>query len=127
MMDARMLALSASLAGAAISLIVSVGVLIFVVPRLLNLLHGSHVIKHGRPAEGRVRAISQTGLFLNEVPQMQMIVSVRDADGEHEVTIKQFIDLGNIPRAGEHVRLLIDAIDGTRAAYVAPILPDTAP
>lgn len=128
MMEARTLALWTSLAGVTISLVVTVGVLIFVIPRLFDALQGyrtNPAIKHGRPVEASIRSISQTGLFLNQMPQMQMLVSVHEAGGERELTLKQFVDLGNIPRTGERVRLLIDDADPTRAVYVGLALPET--
>ena len=116
--------LTAGLVSAVIALAVAIGALAFAAPRLYATLRGNDMIKQGHPAEGRVLAIAQTGLFLNQMPQMQLTVSVHDAGVERTLTIRQFIDLGNMPRTGERVRLMIDDLDVNRAAYVRPIVAD---
>ena len=76
------------------------------------------LLKNGVPAVGQVLEIHQTGTVVNEIPMMQMTVQLEQAGAApRQVTVKQLIGLGNIPRPGEQVMLSLDPKDPTKAAY----------
>ncbi|KVN21667.1 hypothetical protein WJ63_21715 [Burkholderia pyrrocinia] len=75
-------------------------------------------ITDGYPAIADVVEIAQTGVTLNQVPQMRIVLRFY-ANGEpREIAIRQFVDLGNMPRAGERVKVIIDKTDPKRVRYL---------
>lgn len=100
-------------------------VLIFVVvtttrtlSTVMSSVQAQTVAKNGYEAMADVLSIGQTGVTLNNVPMMRIELRVHHNGAWWDVTIKQFIDLGNIPRAGERVRVMVDPADNGHVAYV---------
>ncbi|KVF25136.1 hypothetical protein [Burkholderia vietnamiensis] len=75
-------------------------------------------MRNGYPAVAQVIEIRQTGVTLNQIPLMHMVLRVHDASAARDVTIRQYVDLGNMPRVGEHVRVMVDRHDVQQVAYV---------
>ncbi|AJY27279.1 hypothetical protein BTM_5930 (plasmid) [Burkholderia thailandensis 34] len=75
-------------------------------------------VKNGYEAIADVVNIGQTGVTLNNVPMMRIELRVHHNGVSWEVAIEQFIDLGNLPRAGERARVMIDPTDNGRVKYV---------
>jgi hypothetical protein len=68
-----------------------------------------HLLRHGQMAVGRVIEISQTGITVNQVPMMRLVVDVeRAGEQPRRIKIRQLIDLGSMPRAGDRVYVLLD-------------------
>ncbi|WDD90510.1 hypothetical protein Bsp3421_000358 (plasmid) [Burkholderia sp. FERM BP-3421] len=97
------------------SLIFSLGV---VLPRIISAARGDAIVTDGVKAVAEVVEIGQTGVTLNQVPQMRMVLRISDHGVSRDVTIRQYVDLGNMPRAGERVRVVIDARDPARVTYL---------
>ncbi|WP_126282699.1 hypothetical protein [Burkholderia stagnalis] len=89
-----------------------------VLPGIVSTALGGITIKDGYPAVAEVVDIAQTGVTLNQVPLMRMVVRISGNGAPRVVTIRQFVDLGNMPRAGEQVRIVIDKTEPERATYV---------
>lgn len=89
-----------------------------VLPGIVSTALGGITIKDGYPAVAEVVDIAQTGVTLNQVPLMRMVVRISGNGAPRMVTIRQFVDLGNMPRAGEQVRIVIDKTEPERATYV---------
>jgi hypothetical protein len=107
--------MSAIVAIALTSLIFSLGV---VLPRIISAARGDAIVTDGVKAVAEVVEIGQTGVTLNQVPQMRMVLRISDHGVSRDVTIRQYVDLGNMPRAGERVRVVIDARDPARVTYL---------
>jgi hypothetical protein len=60
---------------------------------------------------------SQTGTTVNNVPMMKLRLRITQNGATREVTLKQLIDLGNIPRPGERVMVMVDKTHPDRVAY----------
>ncbi|KGR92690.1 hypothetical protein X946_5788 [Burkholderia sp. ABCPW 111] len=100
-------------------------VLIFVVvttsmtlSTVMSSVRAQTVVKNGYEAVADVVNIGQTGVTLNNVPMMRVELRVHHNGASWDVTIKQFIDLGNIPRVGERVRVMVDPADNSRVMYM---------
>ncbi|WP_155642181.1 hypothetical protein [Burkholderia cepacia] len=98
-----------------ISLITSISV---VLHSIVSTSQADVAINDGYSAVAEVVDIAQTGVTLNQVPLMRMVVRISDDHAPRVVTIRQYIDLGNIPREGERVRVVIDRTNPNRATYV---------
>ncbi len=59
---------------------------------------GPGQIKNGIPTVGQVVSISQTGSTVNNVPQMKLVVRLTEGGSIREVTWRQLIDVGSMPR-----------------------------
>lgn len=67
------------------------------------------MLRHGQLAVGRVVEISQTGMTVNQVPVMRLVVDIESAGEQpRRIKIRQLIDLGSMPRAGDRVYVLLD-------------------
>nr|WP_193102130.1 hypothetical protein [Burkholderia sp. Z1] len=75
-------------------------------------------IEDGYPAIADVVEIAQTGVTLNQVPQMRIVLRFYVNGAPREIAIRQFVDLGNMPRAGERVRVIVSKTDPNRVKYL---------
>ncbi|WP_199225851.1 MULTISPECIES: hypothetical protein [Chromobacterium] len=75
-------------------------------------------VKDGVRLNADVLSIRQTGLLVNQVPMMRLELRVWQDGFSRELTIEQLIDLGNMPRAGERVEVMVDRQDPSRASYL---------
>jgi hypothetical protein len=66
---------------------------------------------------GVVMAVRQTGASVNGRPVMAVRVSIATPMGPVVATARKLIDLGNIPKPGDNVRLLISRIDPSCVSY----------
>lgn len=79
------------------------------------------LMKEGNLAVAIVRSISQTGTEINQIPQMRLNLRIENNGGQpRDVEIKQLIDLGSMPRAGERVYVMIDPKNPDKVALVPP-------
>lgn len=68
-----------------------------------------------------VRSISQTGTMINQIPQMRLNLRIENNGGEsRDVEIRQLIDLGSMPRAGERVYVMVDPKNPDKVVLVPP-------
>ncbi|EHQ29501.1 hypothetical protein [Mucilaginibacter paludis] len=68
--------------------------------------------KEGDLAVAYVKSIAQTGVTVNQMPEMRLLLQIENIGGQpRQVEIKQLIDLGSIPRVGDKVYVLIDQKD----------------
>ena len=59
------------------------------------------LIREGSMAVADVLSIAQTGTTVNQVPEMLLTLQIENAGSKpRQVTVKQLVDLGSIPRAG---------------------------
>ncbi|AOJ07421.1 hypothetical protein [Burkholderia mayonis] len=84
----------------------------------MSSVRAQTVVKSGYEAIADVVNIGQTGVTLNNVPMMRIDLRIHHNGASWDVTIKQFIDLGNIPRIGERVRVMVDPADNSRVMYM---------
>ncbi|WP_323123575.1 hypothetical protein [Burkholderia alba] len=75
-------------------------------------------IKDGYPALAEVVEIGQTGVTFNQVPLMRIVLRIQGNGPSREVAIRQYVDLGNMPRPGERVRVVVDKVDPSRVTYM---------
>ncbi|MCA8435387.1 hypothetical protein [Burkholderia seminalis] len=87
-------------------------------PRIASTVRAETTITDGYPGVAQIIDISQMGVMLNNVPLMRMVVRINDNGILRVVTIQQYVDLGNMPRAGERVKVVIDRADPKRVRYV---------
>ncbi|VWC16461.1 hypothetical protein BLA6863_05625 [Burkholderia lata] len=104
---------------ALIAVIVSMSV---VLPRIISTTRDDTTITDGSLVVADVVEIAQTGVMLNQVPQMRIVLNFYVNDGPREIAIRQFVDLGNMPRAGERVRVIVDKINSKRVRYLNVVL-----
>ncbi|SMF98892.1 hypothetical protein [Burkholderia singularis] len=117
----RMMAFSVVSAMSLIVTVVMVSLIVgmaFGLPKIISAAHADTAIKDGYSTDAEVVEISQTGVTLNQVPLMRIVLRVDDRGGQREVTIRQYVDLGNMPRAGERVRVVVDKSDPKRVTYM---------
>ncbi|UEP23056.1 hypothetical protein LL999_22675 [Burkholderia ambifaria] len=101
--------------------IVSVFVAVFAsmtLSSVVKAVRAQATVKNGYEAIADVLNIGQTGMMLNNVPMMRIELRVHHNGVSWDVAIEQFLDLGNIPRAGERVRVMIDSTDNGRVRYM---------
>ncbi|WP_244136315.1 hypothetical protein [Burkholderia sp. BCC0405] len=93
-----------------------------VLPRIISTTRDDTTITDGYPVVADVVEIAQTGVTLNQVPQMRIVLSFYVNDRPREIAIRQFVDLGNMPRAGERVRVIVDRTNSKRVRYLNVVL-----
>lgn len=114
MMFSMISAVGVTVAIMLISLIFTISVAL---PRFISATRADTEVTDGYPAIADVVEIAQTGVTLNQVPQMRMVLRIHGTDARREVRIRQYVDLGNMPRVGERVRVVVDKADPTRVTY----------
>ncbi len=72
------------------------------------------------PATGEVMRLRQTGASVNQSPVMAIWLKVNHAGHPMVVKAIKLIDLGNMPRPGDRVRVAVSRIDPTCVAYLGP-------
>lgn len=77
-------------------------------------------IQDGVRLDAELLSIRQTGLLVNQKPMMRLELKVSQDGFSRELTIEQLIDLGNMPRAGERVEIMVDRQNPARASYLRP-------
>ncbi|WP_197081548.1 hypothetical protein [Chromobacterium sp. LK1] len=77
-------------------------------------------IQDGVRLDAELLSIRQTGLLVNQKPMMRLELKVSQDGFNRELTIEQLIDLGNMPRAGERVEIMVDRQNPARASYLRP-------
>ncbi len=102
----------------AIGCVLGLGILFAIRLLLVPQIQADTAMRDGYPAVAQVIEIRQTGVTLNQIPLMYMVLRVHDAWATREVTIRQYVDLGNMPRVSEHVRVMVDRHDARQVAYV---------
>ncbi|MDN7638799.1 hypothetical protein [Burkholderia cepacia] len=102
-----------------ICLILSISV---VMPRIVAMLQTSTEINNGYEAIAEIVEIAQTGMTLNQIPQMRMVLRITENNTSWEVVIRQCVDLGNMPRAREFALVLVDKSDPKRVKYLRVLL-----
>jgi hypothetical protein len=110
--------MGAIVAIALISMIFSMSVML---PRIISSARGDAIVMDGVKVIAEVVEIGQTGVTLNQVPQMRMVLRISEHGASRDVTIRQYVDLGNMPRAGEWVRVVIDTRNPARVTYLGLI------
>lgn len=109
------LAVGVTVTIALISLIFSISVAL---PQIISATRADTTITDGYSAIADVVEIAQTGVMLNQLPQMSMVLRIYRTDAPREITIRQYVDLGNMPRVGERVRVVIDKTNPQRVMYL---------
>ncbi|MXN80050.1 hypothetical protein GR157_35725 [Burkholderia sp. 4701] len=102
----------------AITLIPLIFSMAIVLPRIISATTADATITDGYPAVADVVEIAQTGVTLNQVPQMRIVLRVYVNGTPREIAIRQFVDLGNMPRAGERANIIVDKTDPQRVRYL---------
>lgn len=69
---------------------------------------------------GVVESLRQSGLQINRMPVMAMKIRFDSPGGPIVVRVRKLIDLGNMPRRGERVRLRVSRIDPVCVRYRGP-------
>ncbi|WP_063906311.1 hypothetical protein [Burkholderia ubonensis] len=102
----------------AITLIPLIFSMSIVLPRIISATNADATITDGYLAVADVVEIAQTGVTLNQVPQMRIVLRVYVNGAPREIAIRQFVALGNMPRAGERVRVIVSKTDPNRVKYL---------
>ena len=66
---------------------------------------------------GVLESLRQTGTMVNQRPVMALRVRIDTPNEPVIATIRKLVDLGNMPRPGDRVRLRVSRIDPTCASY----------
>jgi len=100
--------------------IVIFGVVLAVVGLVFSLRRavGAGPVKNGNPMIGQLLSISQTGTTLNNMPQMELVVALPDGDATREVRWRQLIDIGQMPRVGDSVRVEVDPTNASHVWFI---------
>jgi hypothetical protein len=70
------------------------------------------LIREGNLTIAYVLGVAQTGVTVNQVPEMRLSLDIENVGGQpRRIEIKQLVDLGSIPRPGDRVYVLIDPRD----------------
>ena len=76
------------------------------------------ILKTGTPVLAQVIDIIQTGTEVNQVPMMRLNVQLEQAGlPSRTIEIRQLIGLGEMPRAGEQVFIMLDPENPNKAVY----------
>ena len=92
----------------------------FVVRLIMRSAQRSQLIQNGQLVSGKVVSISQTGTTVNQAPEMRVTVAIELGGQPRQVTFRQLVDLGSIPRAGESVYVMVDPANPGRATLAPP-------
>ncbi|MGZ3871302.1 MAG: hypothetical protein ACXVJD_00205 [Mucilaginibacter sp.] len=77
-----------------------------------QLKNQKRLAKEGTLSVAYVKSISQTGTTVNQRPEMLLSLEIENIGGRaRQVSIKQLIDLGSIPRVGDRVYVIEDPED----------------
>lgn len=80
--------------------------LMFLVPAIAGpLLRQKHSrnLKEGRLVTGTIASMQETGVYVNNLPQVKFVVQFVEAGQHKQVEIKKVISLVNVPRQGDDV------------------------
>ena len=78
-----------------------------------------NLVKNGKPELATVVSSTQTGLTVNSVPQMEIVLDLQVAgQPSRRVSTKQMLGLGEIPRAGDMVYALVDQTDPSKCMII---------
>ena len=80
-----------------------------VLPAIKMASQRKRLIASGKPELATVVEVSQTGLTVNQMPQMRVVLDIQEAGAAaRRVETKQLVDLGSMPRAGDLVYVMVD-------------------
>ncbi|PCE22913.1 hypothetical protein BWP39_24840 [Paraburkholderia acidicola] len=78
------------------------------------------LLRDAYDAVGVIESLRQSGLQINRMPVMSMKIRFDAPGGSIVVRVRKLIDLGNMPRRGERVRLRVSRIDPVCVRYRGP-------
>ena len=109
--------------GAVLSLAITIGITLFVI-RFVRKTVGQdrNIIQNGIPARAKILSVRQTGVMLNNQPQVEFLLEVHPPSGmPYQAQAKAVIALFSIPQfqPGAEVSVKIHPTDQTRVAIVA--------
>lgn len=104
----------------------------FLIPMVLGALSARRVQRTGKRAPGVITAIRQTGMSVNDQPQVEFAVRVEPlGEPTFETKIKRIVSLLEIPsiQPGTRVEVAYDPADHSKAAFApeaatAPSVPE---
>lgn len=110
--------------GTVLSLAITVGVTLFVI-RLVRKTVGQdrNVLENGIPAVAKILSVRQTGVMLNNQPQIEFQLEIHPPSGiPYQAQAKAVVALVNIPQfqPGVEVPVKIDPTDQTKVVLVSP-------
>ncbi len=106
--------------------IVITGLVIYFVfvPLMRNWRQNQRVAATGITQRAMVVDCSQTGVMVNQTPQMRVVFDVESPGfPPRRVETRQIIDLGRIPRAGDLCYVKIDPLDPNNVVFAGIVLP----
>lgn len=90
-------------------------------PIYLRYRNARKLLSTGSLGVADVVSSSQTGVTINNQPEMRVVLTVENVGGTpRQVEVKQIFDLGSIPRAGDRVYVLIDPINPDNVVLAPP-------
>ncbi len=105
-------------------IVVVVMILVFV-PLIRRTMGNAKLLKSGAPGMARVLRASQTGVTVNDRPQMRIELEVIQGGPPRQATAVQILDLGSIPRPGDIVNIVYDPADLSKARLTSGVVADT--
>ncbi len=110
--------------GAVLSLAITIGVTLFVI-RFVRKTVGQdrNIIQNGIPARAKILSVRQTGVMLNNQPQVEFLLEVHPLSGmPYQAQAKAVVALFSIPQfqPGAEVAVKIHPTDQTKVAVVSP-------
>lgn len=81
------------------------------------------ILRNGELKTAEILSIRQTGTMINNTPMMHLELQVPQGSGFQRRSVRHLIDLGQMPRVGERVYVMVDRSDPGRIAYVG-LSPD---
>ncbi len=88
----------------------------FFVPMILRTVRKGKAEREGKVMIGTVRSVNQTGTYINNQPQLRVVVDVQDASGASgQATMKQVFPLTAMPQLGQQLAVVINPTDASEA------------
>lgn len=116
--------------GPAIGVIVTVATLFFVFRMLGGLAKAkreeARILSTGTPAQGQIMAVQQTGTYINNNPQVVIVVQVTPQGGApYQTQITKVVSMFEIPQyqVGAQVALRIDPVNPMNVAIAGGMPP----
>ena len=86
------------------------------VPMILRSVRKSKAEREGKVMIGTIRSVNQTGTYINNQPQLRVVLDVTDASGASgQATMKQVFPLTAMPSVGQQLAVVINPKDASEA------------
>ena len=89
---------------------------LFFGPMILRSVRRGKAEREGKMMIGTVRSVNQTGTYMNNQPQLRVVLDVQDANGASgKASMKQVFPLTAMPQVGQQLAVVINPKDASEA------------